>query len=55
MAQENFKRVKASEHEIKDRVVNIQRTAKVTKGGRTFSFSADTLISLGNAKITGCE
>ena len=40
MSTINIKRVKSSEIELKDRLVSIQRVAKVTKGGRTFSFSA---------------
>ncbi|MGO1521083.1 MAG: 30S ribosomal protein S5, partial [Sphingobacterium sp.] len=38
------KRVKSSEIELKDRLVSIQRVAKVTKGGRTFSFSAIVVV-----------
>ena len=30
--------------ELKDRLVSIQRVAKVTKGGRTFSFSAIVVV-----------
>ncbi|MBP3942023.1 30S ribosomal protein S5 [Sphingobacteriaceae bacterium WQ 2009] len=44
MALSNIKRVKASEIELKDRLVSIQRVAKVTKGGRTFSFSAIVVV-----------
>jgi small subunit ribosomal protein S5 len=51
MAQVNYQRVKASELDIKDRVVNIQRTAKVTKGGRTFSFSALVVVGDGNGIV----
>ena len=51
MAQVNYHRVKASELDIKDRVVNIQRTAKVTKGGRTFSFSALVVVGDGNGIV----
>nr|WP_317171079.1 30S ribosomal protein S5 [Sphingobacterium arenae] len=39
-----MKRVKSSEIELKDRLVSIQRVAKVTKGGRTFSFSAIVVV-----------
>ncbi|MFH0894727.1 MAG: 30S ribosomal protein S5 [Bacteroidota bacterium] len=39
-------RVKSSEIEFKDRLVSIQRVTKVTKGGRTFSFSA--IVVVGN-------
>ncbi|MBC8485830.1 MAG: 30S ribosomal protein S5 [Bacteroidetes bacterium] len=42
----NIKRVKSSEIEFKDRLVSIQRVTKVTKGGRTFSFSA--IVVVGN-------
>ncbi len=48
MANANVKRVKSSEIEFKDKVVNIQRVTKVTKGGRTFSFSA--VVVVGNEK-----
>ena len=46
MANVNVKRVKSSEIEFKDRLVHIQRVTKVTKGGRTFSFSA--IVVVGN-------
>jgi len=46
MANVNIKRVKSSEIEFKDQVVSIQRVTKVTKGGRTFSFSA--IVVVGN-------
>ena len=34
----DIKRVKASDIELTDKLVGIQRVTKVTKGGRTFSF-----------------
>jgi len=46
MPNVNIKRVKSSEIEFKDRLVSIQRVTKVTKGGRTFSFSA--IVVVGN-------
>ncbi|MCD4682100.1 MAG: 30S ribosomal protein S5 [Bacteroidales bacterium] len=46
MSNVNIKRVKSSEIEFKDRLVSIQRVTKVTKGGRTFSFSA--IVVVGN-------
>ena len=48
MADLNIKRVKSSEIEFNDRLVSINRVTKVTKGGRTFSFSA--IIVVGNGK-----
>ena len=46
MQNTNIKRVRSSEIELKDRLVGIQRVTKVTKGGRTFSFSA--IVVVGN-------
>lgn len=46
MPNVNVQRVKSSEIEFKDRLVSIQRVTKVTKGGRTFSFSA--IVVVGN-------
>jgi len=42
----SIRRVKTSDLELKDRLVSIQRVTKVTKGGRTFSFSA--IVVVGN-------
>lgn len=44
MAKENIKRVKSSDIELKDKLVAINRVTKVTKGGRTFSFSAIVVV-----------
>lgn len=46
MSNVNIKKVKSSEIELKDKLVSIQRVTKVTKGGRTFSFSA--IVVVGN-------
>lgn len=51
MALSNIKRVKTSEIELKDRLVSIQRVAKVTKGGRTFSFSAIVIVGDENGVV----
>lgn len=45
------KRVKSSEIELKDRLVNIRRVTKVTKGGRTFSFSAIVVVGNENGVV----
>ena len=42
----DIKRVKASDIELTDKLVGIQRVTKVTKGGRTFSFSAIVVVGL---------
>jgi small subunit ribosomal protein S5 len=44
MANDNNKKVKSSDIELKDKLVNIRRVTKVTKGGRTFSFSAVVVV-----------
>jgi len=47
----NIRRVKASDLELKDRLVSIQRVTKVTKGGRTFSFSAIDVVGNENGVV----
>ena len=42
----SIRKVKSSDLELKDRLVAINRVTKVTKGGRTFSFSA--IVVVGN-------
>lgn len=44
MANTNAKRVRATEAELKDKLVAINRVTKVTKGGRNFSFSAIVVV-----------
>jgi small subunit ribosomal protein S5 len=39
-----LKKVRANEAELKDKLVAINRVTKVTKGGRTFSFSAIVVV-----------
>ena len=51
MADVNVKRVKSREIEFKDRLVAINRVTKVTKGGRTFSFSAIVVIGNENGVV----
>ena len=47
----NVKRVKATDIELTDRLVGIQRVTKVTKGGRTFSFSAIVVVGDGSGTV----
>lgn len=51
MADLNIKRVKSSEIEFQDKLVSINRVTKVTKGGRTFSFSAIVVVGNGNGIV----
>ena len=51
MSNKNKQRVKPSDTELKDKLVNLSRVAKVTKGGRTFSFSALVVVGDGNGTI----
>lgn len=50
--KKNVKRGKsAGESEIKDKLVALNRVAKVTKGGRTFSFAAIVVVGDKNGSI----
>ncbi|MBQ9254695.1 MAG: 30S ribosomal protein S5 [Bacteroidales bacterium] len=51
MAELNIKRVKSGEIEFNDKLVSINRVTKVTKGGRTFSFSAIVVVGNGNGIV----
>jgi len=51
MSEVNVKRVKSSEIEFKERLVSIQRVTKVTKGCRTFSFSAIVVVGNENGVV----
>ncbi len=51
MSNANVKKIKSSEIDFKDRLVSIQRVTKVTKGGRTFSFSAIVVVGNENGVV----
>ena len=48
---QNKKRVSPQETDLKEKLVNLNRVAKVTKGGRTFSFSAIVVVGDGQGRV----
>ena len=50
-AKLNVKHVRPSGLELVEKVVSIQRVTKVTKGGRTFSFSAIVVVGDENGVV----
>lgn len=51
MARKPESRISATETELKDTLVSLNRVAKVTKGGRTFSFAAIVVVGDGNGTV----
>ena len=51
MAKRTPNRVKPADTELKEKLVNLNRVAKVTKGGRTFSFAAIVVVGDGNGAV----
>jgi len=53
MAKKNSSntRVKSQDSELKEKLVTLNRVAKVTKGGRTFSFAAIVVVGDGNGSV----
>jgi small subunit ribosomal protein S5 len=51
MAKRVVRRVKPTEAELKEKMVALNRVAKVTKGGRTFSFAAIVVVGDGNGVV----
>ncbi len=44
-------RIRATDTELQEKLVNLNRVAKVTKGGRTFSFAAVVVVGDGNGTV----
>ena len=51
MAKKNSNRVKPAETELQEKLVSLNRVAKVTKGGRTFSFAAVAVVGDGKGTV----
>ena len=51
MSQSNIRSIKASEIDLQEKVVAINRVAKVVKGGRRFSFSAIVVVGDGHGVV----
>ncbi len=51
MSKKIAQNVNPSETELKDKMVSLNRVAKVTKGGRTFSFAAIVVVGDGNGIV----
>jgi small subunit ribosomal protein S5 len=52
MAKNNLRnKVRSTEAELKEKLVSLNRVAKVTKGGRTFSFAAIVVVGDGNGTV----
>jgi small subunit ribosomal protein S5 len=51
MSNKRNNRVKVTDAELKDKLVTLNRVAKVTKGGRTFSFAAIVVVGDGNGNV----
>ena len=51
MSKNKNNRVKPAETELKEKLVTLNRVAKVTKGGRTFSFAAIVVVGDGKGTV----
>jgi len=51
MAKRAPNKIRPADNELKEKLVNLNRVTKVTKGGRTFSFAAIAVVGDGKGKV----
>ena len=51
MAKQPHNKMRPADAEMKDKLVTVNRVAKVTKGGRTFSFAAIVVVGNGQGSV----
>ena len=51
MTENNNRKVRSSDLELKDKLVALNRVTKVTKGGRTFTFAAIVVVGNENGVV----
>ena len=51
MAKQPQNKMRPADAELKDKLVAVNRVAKVTKGGRTFSFAAIVVVGDGQGSV----
>ena len=51
MSNTNIKKVRTSDLDLNNRLLSIERVSKLTKGGRTFRFSAIDVVGNENATV----
>ena len=55
MKQENLNNAGQQQDALEEKLVQVNRVAKVVKGGRIFGFTALTVVGDGNGKLDSVE